>query len=96
MEEKSGKEFLKLLGASGTWQIIEFIGQHGRAQYSQMRKFLNTNTLNTRLRQLLIFDLVCHHMERVETRKEWYELTEKGKKVLLLLQDLVSIIKESP
>ncbi len=94
MEEKREETFLKLLGAKGTKQILEFIGQHDTAQYRQLMGFVNTPTLNARLRDLLIFGLICHHLERIETRREWYELTEKGKKVLQHLQEMVKLIKE--
>lgn len=94
MEEKREEDFLKLLGAKGTKQILDFIGLHGTAQYRQLMEFVNTPTLNARLRDLLIFGIICHHLERVETRKEWYELTEKGKKALQHLQELAKLIKE--
>ncbi len=94
MEDKNEEDFLKLLGAKGTKQILEFLGRNSTAQYRQLMDFVNTPTLNTRLRDLLLFGIVSHHLERVETRREWYELTEKGKQVLQVLQELLELIKE--
>ncbi len=45
-------------------------------------QYANVPTLNTRLKQLLEFNLITHHLEKKELRKEWYEITEKGRKVL--------------
>ncbi|KYK37789.1 MAG: winged helix-turn-helix transcriptional regulator [Theionarchaea archaeon] len=95
MEKSREGKFLKMLGATGTRQILEFLGEQDTARYTQMEEFLNTHTLNKRLRQLLVFGLVRHHLERAETRKEWYELTEKGREVLQHLQALVELIAES-
>ncbi len=95
MEKDREKKFLKMLGATGTRQILEFLGEKDTARYTQMEKFLNTHTLNERLRQLLVFGLIRHHLEKAETRKEWYELTEKGRKALQYLQALLELIAES-
>ncbi len=54
----------------------------------QMRQFADTHTLNTRTRELLKYGLVEHHLEREITRKEWYEITEKGRKILQYAQKL--------
>jgi DNA-binding HxlR family transcriptional regulator len=94
MENEREEKFLKLLGSKGTKRILEFLDEHGVARYKQMEEFLNTHTLNQRLRELLAFDLIRHHLERIETRKEWYELTDKGREVLQILQTLTALIKE--
>ena len=94
MEEIREKDFLKLLSAKGTREILEFMNQHGTVQYKQMMQFVNTPTLNQRLRELLIFGLISHHLERVETRREWYEITEKGKHVLKHVRALIMIAKK--
>ena len=81
-------EILKILGKKGTISILEFLNQHDKVQYSQMRQFADTHTLNTRTRELLKYELVEHHLEREKTRKEWYEITEKGKNILQYAQKL--------
>jgi len=81
-------EILKILGKKGTISILEFLNQHHKGQYSQMRQFADTHTLNTRTRDLLKYELVEHHLEREKTRKEWYEITEKGRNILQYAQKL--------
>ncbi len=91
MEGNSERCFLKLLGAKGTREILELMNQHSTVQYKEMMGFVNTPTLNKRLRDLLIFGLISHHLERVETRREWYEITEKGKQALQYLRALIEL-----
>ena len=65
----------------------------GKANYQQLCQFINTHTLNTRLRELLIYGLIQHHMQRLERREEWYEITEKGRKALYHLKELAALAK---
>jgi hypothetical protein len=65
MTGKKRKDFIKLLSAKGTKQVMEFV---------------NTPLLNDWLRKLLIYGVISHHFKRVETRREWYLLRDKGKK----------------
>ena len=74
MEEKS-EEFLKIIGSTGTNLVLKFIEEHGTAQYKDIRQFMNAHTLNRRLRELLIYGLVEHHIEKEEKRIEWYTIT---------------------
>jgi hypothetical protein len=53
MEEKD--KFLKIIGLTGTKQILDFISEYGTAQYKDFRPFMNTHTLNRRLKELLIY-----------------------------------------
>ena len=91
MEERM-KKFLKVLGAKGAFDVLVYLDVHGKAQYRDLMEFVNTPTLNTRLRQLLTFNLISHHLERVETRKEWYELTERGKEVVNHLKAIMEMV----
>ena len=61
-------------------------------RYKELQEFLNTHTLNTRIKELLRHNLIQHNMVREEIRKEWYELTEDGKRVLELLNELAGIV----
>ncbi len=94
MTEKN-EEALKVFGAKGTKKVLEFLNQHVRAQYKEMGEFKNLGTLNIRLNELLDLGLISHHLERVETRREWYELTEKGKQALKYLRALVELTVSS-
>ena len=91
MEEKDD-EFLKIIGLTGTKKILDFIHEHSTAQYKDFQPFMNAHTLNRRLRELLIFGLLEHHIEKEEKRMEWYTLTERGKKVAELLKEIVAFM----
>jgi len=38
--------------------------------------------------------LIEHHLERKDVRKEWYELTEKGMKILQILENLITLVED--
>jgi DNA-binding HxlR family transcriptional regulator len=88
------RRILRLLSSRGTIPILRYLNEHRTAQYHQFNQFIITSTLNKRLRQLLYFNLINHYFmkEGVIKRKEWYELTEKGRKVLQIAE---AIIKEA-
>ncbi len=94
MDEKKEEDFLKMLGLKATKRILEYLEENGTAQYKQLQQFVNTHTLNTRMKELLDFDLVQHHLVREDVRREWYEVTKKGKKVLHYLREIVRVIDE--
>lgn len=95
MKKDKEERLFGLFGAKGTIEILEFLNEHGMTHYKDMMKYFNTYTLNGRLRELLNFGLVEHHFERTETRTEWYELTDKGRKVLNPLREIREFLKES-
>ncbi|MBU7029816.1 MAG: winged helix-turn-helix transcriptional regulator [Theionarchaea archaeon] len=86
-------EILKIFGRKGTMQIMEFLNRHNKVQYNQMRQFTNTHTLNRRIRELLKYQLVEHYLDKTKPRREWYEITEKGRKVLQCAQELLESVK---
>jgi DNA-binding HxlR family transcriptional regulator len=90
MEEQ--EEFVKMLGSKATRSILAFLDKEGRVRYKQFQEFVNTHTLNTRLRDLMRYDLIQHHMVREEIRREWYEPTDKGRKALQLLNELANLV----
>ena len=51
--------------------------------------------MNVRLRQLLKFKLIQHCMVRKRLKKEWYELTERGRMVLQFMEEQVNLIEDS-
>ena len=91
----SNKEhFLRVLGMRGTRDILRYLGEHGTARYKNFSSFMNTLTLNQRLRQLLGYKLIEHHMDRKVKRIEWYTITEKGKKILKHMNEMIKITEE--
>lgn len=84
-------EIHKVIGATGTKQVLEFLDEHGTGKYKEMGEFMNTGTLNHRLRDLLRLGLICHHMKRNPNKIQWYEITEKGKQALQHLRALIEL-----
>jgi DNA-binding HxlR family transcriptional regulator len=85
------KGILTVIGSTGTVYILEYLHTHTQTQYKELNRELVPHTLNARLRELLMYKLIEHHLERKDTRKEWYEITEKGKRVLQLMRKLQKI-----
>jgi len=57
MDKERERDFLKVLGSKYTKDILEYIDEHGKGQYTEFREFANAHILNVRLRQLLKFNL---------------------------------------
>ena len=95
METNSEKDFLKMIGVTGTKRILDFLDQHDKTQYKDLAEFMNTHTLNARLRELLRYDLIEHHIIRDERKAEWYVITEKGRTVLYLLKSAITVVQPS-
>lgn len=92
MDEKR-EEFLRLVGLKGTLDILRHLDQYGTGQYKDFTEYANVPTLNQRLKQLLEFNLIEHHLEKQDLRREWYEITEKGKKVLKILNEMIGLVE---
>lgn len=83
------KTFLQVLGLAGTVGILEYLNEHNTATYKELREFASIATLNRRLNQLTSFGLIEHHFEQFK-RKEHYSITEKGRKVFSIVQQLIT------
>ena len=93
MDENEEEEFFRMIGLTGTKRILSYLDGHGKAQYKEFAEFLNIHTLNVRLQQLLRFNLIEHHLTRKDVRKEWYTITEKGRKILKHVEDMLKLIE---
>jgi DNA-binding HxlR family transcriptional regulator len=74
--------FFRMMGLKGAAEILVTLDTMGKGRYKDMQKSLNTYTLNERIRDLLSYGLIEHHLVRENVRKEWYQLTEAGKRVV--------------
>ena len=92
MDENEEEAFLKMIGLKGTVPILRYLNEKGEAQYVELIRLINVVSLNTRLKQLLHFKLIQHHLERLELRREWYSITDKGKKILNHLDEIVELM----
>jgi DNA-binding HxlR family transcriptional regulator len=80
MADRRLREVYKILGLTATVEILKSI-EKGKTQYRNF-DFASVSTINTRIRQLLDLNFIEHHIVKEDKRKEWYTLTEKGKKVV--------------
>lgn len=94
MNETREMELLALLGSKGTKEILQYLRKHGEVQYKDFDLSISIPTLGKHLAKLLKFNLVEHNITRDTKRREWYEITEKGRKILEHLEDMVKLIKE--
>lgn len=89
---KEQEQFIKMLGSKGTRDILQLLDKKEHVQYKEFQEVISTYTLNARIKGLLKFNLIQHHMVREDTRKEWYEPTEQGRKALKLLNELADMV----
>lgn len=94
MDEAKEVELFTLLGSKGTKKILQYLCEHGKAQYTDLDLDISLPTLNLRLPLLLKFNLIEHHMARETKRREWYEITEKGKKIFEHLREMIELVEE--
>jgi len=74
---------------------LETINRTGKTQYKDLSPIkISVSTLNARLLELMDFGLVNHYVDKKAVRKEWYEITEKGKTVLEILEQLAQLIEK--
>lgn len=91
MKMKRRELFFKMLGSKAAVEILQVFSTQEKVRYKDLLGLVNTHTLNARIRDFLSYGLIEHHITREETRKEWYELTEKGMRVLEILNELAEI-----
>ncbi len=83
-------DFIKLVISEGTIDILRYLNEQGTGQYNNFMEFINVDTLHHRINQLSECNLISHHSEE-EPGRDWYELTDKGRRVLQILEDIMRI-----
>lgn len=94
VEPDKVEEFLNLIGSRFTAQILEFMEQKEQTRYGDMT-FLSCFSLNKRLHYFLKHGVVEHHVERLPLKREWYELTERGRKMNGLLRRMSVLLEKN-
>jgi len=68
---------------TGTVLILRYLDEHGPTQYKNLRELVDTHSLNERIRMLSHFNLIEHHLEmgdgRKQKRRKWYTITSQRK-----------------
>ena len=92
MEDKLAK-FFRVLGFTATIDILNSI-EEGKNQYKHFIPFASISTLNERMKQLEALGIIEHHLAREDKRREWYTLTQKGKKVVKVVTRLEKVFQD--
>lgn len=90
---EEGVDLIKILGSQGTRKILEYLNTHDTGRYMNFKEFAATYTINTRLKELLKLELIEHHVVRVERKREWYTITEKGKKICEYMEKMLTVVR---
>jgi DNA-binding HxlR family transcriptional regulator len=93
MEKRDLKELFQVLGSMAAIEILTSI-REGRNHYIDFVTFASVTSLNNRVRQLEHLGLIEHHLTHKEKRKEWYTITERGKRVLKIVEDLGNALQQ--
>ena len=89
------RTLIEVVGLVATADILKKVNEKGKTKYMDLKSFASYSTLNERLLQLTQLGLLKHNIVRdKERRDEWYTITEKGKKVLRILEQLQKIAEE--
>ena len=92
MEKIDLKAVFQLLGSVAAIEILRSV-KEGRNHYMDFMTFASVSSLNNRVRQLEHLGLIKHHLTQKEKRKEWYTITERGKRVLKIVEDLENALQ---
>lgn len=82
---------LEIVGDRWSLLIIRdfiFVGSREYADFLEMREGISTNTLASRLNWLADSDIFTKHEHPTNKKKYYYEITEKGLDLILIIMDL--------
>ena len=81
MEDHDLKKLSRVLELKATREMLLSIHE-GKNQNKHFRAFGANATINERTRQLINFGIIEHHLIRDGRRREYYTLTERGKRII--------------
>jgi len=93
--KKNQKDFFIVLGRNSTKKILEFLDNHKNVQLDNLTQFATPFTLKKLFQELMEFNLIKCYIQMDNEKKVWYQLTEKGTKILQALRELESILRSS-
>ena len=91
MEER---KFIELLGQKGTVKILRTINDRKRCTSTNLKTIASQSTLRDRLNQFEKRGLI-NKIKNEKKREAYYEMTEKGKRVIQILDNVGNLFKES-
>ncbi|KYK37628.1 MAG: hypothetical protein HXS48_27550 [Theionarchaea archaeon] len=95
LAKKKQKDFFIVLGRSSTKKILEFLDSHKNVQLDDLTQFATSFALKKFFQELMEFNLIKCYIQMDNEKKVWYQLTEKGIKILHALRELESILRSS-
>jgi len=93
--KENQKDFFAVVGRSSTKKILEFLDSHDNVQLDDFTHFATPFALKRLFQELMEFNLIKCCVQMDDEKKVWYELTEKGAKVLHALRELERILRSS-
>ena len=81
MEDHDLKKLSRLLELKATREILLSVHE-GKNQYKHFRAFGCSATINERTRQLINLGIIEQNLIRDCKRREYYTLTERGKRIV--------------
>jgi len=94
VKEKQKDSFI-VLGRRSTKKILEFLDSHKNVQLEDLTQFATSFTLKRLFQELMEYNLIKCYIQMDNEKKVWYQLTEKGTKILHALRELESILRSS-
>jgi DNA-binding HxlR family transcriptional regulator len=87
-------KFIELLGQKGTVKILRTINDQEMVTSTNLKTIASRSTLYERLKQFEKLGLI-NKIKPEKKRETCYEMTEKGKRVIQILDNLGNLFKES-
>ncbi|MBU7011925.1 MAG: winged helix-turn-helix transcriptional regulator [Theionarchaea archaeon] len=85
--------FFRFIGNRETINILKMLKDGNKTQYKDLATLrIGVSSLNIRIRVLLKNGLIEHHLRRSIKKEEWYTLSEKGERILKLIEEIEEII----
>ncbi|MGC1120777.1 MAG: hypothetical protein WBA22_06755 [Candidatus Methanofastidiosia archaeon] len=93
MKERNEEDLIKVLASKGAIEVLEYINQHSEAHREDMKEFCGIRTLNARLQELSALGMI-RRLEKGQNLMEGYSITDRGKKVLQVIESLLNLIED--
>ena len=79
--DKELRRFFKVLGSVSIRDIMKSL-QEGEKQFMEFFSIASSKTAYVRTKELIKMGIIENHLEKEPKRKEGYNLTERGKRIL--------------
>jgi DNA-binding HxlR family transcriptional regulator len=91
--KENEEDLMKVLTSKGAMEVLRYIYQHNEFRREDLKEFCGIRTLDIRLQELSSLGLI-QRLERGQNRVEGYSLTDRGKKVLQVIESLLHVVED--